>query len=256
MTAFLKIDNCKTCQCALPWEWVPAVLLNGKALAGTGVWRSQLMGGLCPACLADLEHQHQKQERTRAMRSELIQLLGGEKPYREFTFERYEVTPGNQLAYERSKHFNPSTENLYLWGPCGVGKTHLVYASARRCFEETLSVVILRPGQLSRKVRMKDPEQEQATVNELVRVEVLVFDDLGHETAYSRQVLQELLDARNSNDRTGLVITCKYSLDDLATKLADDTIPSRLAGMCQVLEVKGHDRRLTTHRASSDARLC
>jgi chromosomal replication initiation ATPase DnaA len=51
--------------------------------------------------------------------------LGGEKPYREFTFERYKVTPGNRRAYERSKTFDPAAENLYLWGPSGVGKTHL-----------------------------------------------------------------------------------------------------------------------------------
>lgn len=245
MTAFLKIDNCKTCHRALPWEWVPAVLLSGKALAGTSVWRSQLMGGLCPACLADLERRHQKQERTRAMRSELLQLLGGEKPYREFTFERYEVTPGNQLAYERSKHFNPSTENLYLWGPCGVGKTHLAWAVARHCFEETLTVAILRAYQLSRKVRMKEPETEQAVINGFAEVDVLVLDDLGmNDTPYSRQILQEILDARDYADRAGLVVASNYSLGGLADKLQGDIIPSRLAGLCQVVEITGVDRRL------------
>jgi len=177
-------------------------------------------------------------------RKELVYLLGGEKPYREFTFERYQVEPGNQLAYERSKNFSPACDNLCFWGPCGVGKTHLAYAVARRCFGESLSVTIVLAGQLSRKVRMKDPEQEQTAVDDLVGADVLVLDDLGTETAYARQILQEILDGRNFRERAGLVITSKYSLDELAAKPVDDAIPSRLAGMCQVVEIKGVDRRL------------
>jgi DNA replication protein DnaC len=250
MTAFLKIDACKTCRRSLPWEWVPAVLLNGKALAGTGVWRSQLVDGRCPACVSALETNRQKEQRERVLRSELIRLLGGEKPYREFTFERYKVAPGNQLAYECSKHFNPATDHLYLWGPCGVGKTHLAYAIARKCSEETLSVEIVPAYQLSRKVRMRDPDQEQAAIDQFVCSDALVLDDLGTgpDTPYSRQLLQEILDGRDFHDRAGLVITSKYSLSALAQKLDDDSIPSRLAGMCQVVETRGPDARLTIRK--------
>jgi DNA replication protein DnaC len=204
------------------------------------------MNGLCPKCVADLQARRQQEERAQALRAELIELLGGEKPYREFTFERFEITPENQLAYERSKHFNPATDHLYLWGSCGVGKTHLALAIARRCFEETLLVTILQAWQLSRKVRMKDPEQEQVAVDRFVQAEVLVLDDLGSggDTVFSRQILQEILDARDVTDRAGLVVTSKYSLDELAAKLGDDSISSRLAGMCRVIEVKGVDHRL------------
>jgi len=246
MTAFLKIDDCKTCHRALPWEWTPAILLSGKTLAGTGVWRSQLVDGYCPACVAALEAKRQKERRGFALRRELIELLGGEKPYREFTFERYQVTTQNKLAYERCREFNPAAENLYLWGPCGVGKTHLSYAVARRCFEERLAVRILLAGQLTRKVRMKDPEQERAAIDELVRAEILVLDDLGigNNTDFGRQILQEVLDGRDFKDRAGLLITSPYSLDALAEKLNDDSIPSRLAGMCRIVKIAGPDRRL------------
>jgi DNA replication protein DnaC len=113
--------------------------------------------------------------------------LGGEKPHREFTFDRFQVAPGNQLAFERCTHFNPAAANLYLWGSCGVGKTHLAYATARRCFEETLSVIIQPAAQISRKVRMKDPAQEQAAIDQFADVDVLVLDDLGIGTFGARQ---------------------------------------------------------------------
>jgi len=246
MTAFLKIDDCRACHRNLSWEWAPVILLAGKPLAGTGVWRSQLTDGLCPACLAVAEARRANEKRADVMQHALLRLLGGAKPYRKFTFERYQVTSGSQLAFERCKSFNPVSDNLYLWGPCGVGKTHLAYAVARRCFQETRSVTILPAYQMSRRLRMKDPPQEQSAIDAFALVEVLLLDDLGTgpDTAFSRQILQEILDVRDFQDQAGLVITSKYSLADLAIKWNDDTIPSRLAGMCQVVRINGRDRRL------------
>jgi DNA replication protein DnaC len=246
MTAFLKIDECHLCHRSLPWEWIPAILLNGRALAGTGVWRSQLAERVCPTCRTETEARRHDAERAAKHRQDLLWLLGGPKPYRQFTFDRYEVTPENQVAYERSQSFSPADDNLYLWGPCGVGKTHLAWAVARRCFEESLTVAIRSASHLSRKIRMKAPEDEQSAIDELIRAEVLVLDDLGSgsDTAYGRQILLEILDARDFTDQGGLFVTSKYSLDDLAAKLGDDSIPSRLAGMCFRIEVRGADRRL------------
>jgi DNA replication protein DnaC len=246
MSAFLKIDQCRTCRRAIPWEWAPVVMAAGRALPGTGVWRSQLAEGLCPSCAAEFAAQLQKEQQALQRRAELVELLGGEKPCREFTFERFIVEPGNKRAYERCKAFNPAAENLYLWGACGVGKTHLAWAAARRCFEETLSVEILPAYKISRRVRMKEPHQEQAAIDDLNRADVLVIDDLGEgqNTSYSQQLLQEILDGRDYQDRAGLVVTSAYSLDELARKLGRDSIPSRLAGMCQVVSIGGHDRRL------------
>ncbi len=246
MTAFLKIDDCKTCHRAIPWEWAPAILVRGSPLPGTGVWRSQLVDGQCPACQTTLEKEREKNRLALRRREELVAVLGGHKPYQEFTFERYRVLPGNAVAFERTSRFDPVCENLYLWGPCGVGKTHLAYAAARRSFVETLSVVVVRASQLSRQIRMKDPDQEQAALDRFTRAEALILDDLGggSDTAFTRQILQEVLDQRDFNDRGGLIVTGKYSLDQFAEKLGDDTLPSRLAGMCDVIGLTGPDGRL------------
>jgi DNA replication protein DnaC len=246
MTAFLKIDTCRNCHRAIPWEWAPAIVLNGKPMAGTGVWRSQLMDACCPACHGAFEKQRALEQQALALHKELVELLGGDKPCRQFIFERYQVTPGNRVAYDRCKEFCPATENLYLWGPCGVGKTHLAYATARRCFEETLSATVQPAGQLTRKVRMRDPAQEQTAIEHFASVDVLILDDLGigTDTAYGRQLLQEILDRRDFADRAGLVVTSRYSLEALAQRLQDDSIPSRLAGMCTIVQIQGADARL------------
>lgn len=246
MTAFLKIDDCLRCRRSLPWQWIPIVRVNGKALAGTGVWRSTLIDGHCSACRQETENARCREEQTARRRNDLIELLGGAKPYREFTFERYEVTPGNRLAFERCHQFNPAAENLYLWGPCGVGKTHLAYAAARRCFEESLSVGVERAGQLSRRARLQGAEHEQGSIDEWVGKEVLVLDAVGSgpQTAYSRQLLLDILDGRDFADRHGLIVTSALSLDDLAALLQDDAIPSRIAEQCGIIEIRESDHRL------------
>ena len=246
MIAFLKIDTCKGCRRSIPWEWAPAVLVGGRALTGTGVWRTQLMEGYCPGCKAGLQEKREQERRASVLRTKLIDLLGGEIPYRDFTFERYTVTAGNERAFQRCRNFNPKTENLYLWGLCGVGKTHLAYAIARHAFERGHSIEILTPPRLVRKVRMRDPDTEQAVIHHLAGVAVLVIDELGigSDTAYGRQIIQEILDTRAYHGRGGLVITTQYALGVLAHRMQDATIPSRLAGMCKVVEIKGRDRRL------------
>jgi DNA replication protein DnaC len=71
-------------------------------------------------------------------------------------------------------------------------------------------------------------------------------DDMGSsgDSLYGRYLVEEILDLRDYQDRAGLVVTSPYGLDALAEKFADDRLPSRLAGMCRVIEVAGRDGRL------------
>jgi len=179
-------------------------------------------------------------------------MFGGDRPYRDFRFDRYDVAPENRQGFLRSRGFHPLRDNLYLWGPCGVGKTHLACALARLQAEKGLSVSFLKPTQLFRKVRRKDADEEQQAIERFIREDVLVLDDLGigNDTPFGRQILQEILDGRDYRSRAGLVITSKFSLDDLARKFDDDTVSSRIAGMCHVVKVDGRDRRLSVSTGS------
>jgi DNA replication protein DnaC len=246
MTAFLKIDRCKACHQEIPWEWVPPVNLCGRPLAGTGVWRSALVDGLCTKCAETIEGRCQQERRAQTLREQFICLLGGVKPYRKYTFDQFQVTAGNKAAFEQAKCFNPSNDNLYLWGPCGVGKTHLAVAILRRCFARGGSIALVTPFQLVRKLRMRAPEEEQRSIDAFIRVKALALDDLGvgsSETPYARQILQEILDGRDFSGRGGLVVTSQYSLNTLARRLTDRAVISRLVGLCRVVEIKGADHR-------------
>ncbi len=245
MTAFLKIDRCRVCQRDWPWDWVPPLMLRGTPLAGTGVWRSALVDGCCTGCADTIDRERQRASHAKHLRAEFISSVGGVKPYRAFTFERYQVTPANGIAFRHATQFNPSRDNLYLWGPCGVGKTHLAVAVLRQWFARGASIAVMTPFKLVRSLRMKTPEEEQRAIDRFIDIRVLALDDLGvgSDTAFARQVLQEILDGRDFRDRGGLVVTSQYSLSGLSLRFHDRSIPSRLAGMCQVVEIGGTDRR-------------
>jgi DNA replication protein DnaC len=170
---------------------------------------------------------------------QIVRVLG-DKAWREFTFERYRVSAGNEYAFQKTKAFNPSTEDVYLWGRGRLGKTHLAYAAARRyCLMGGSAVAVTMP-QLVRTLRMRSPEEEQRGIDGFVKVDVLVLDDLGSggESVYARDVLKEILEARDFRDRGGLIVTSRYSPKALAVRWCHDALAVRLEELCEVIEIK------------------
>lgn len=253
VTALSKSDPCRICGRNIPQQWMEPVVVRGQALSGTGVWRSSLVDGACETCLTSRQGELQRARQLEGRQEQFIRIVGGTKPYREFTLERYQVTGGNRLAVECAKAFDPRRQDLYLWGPCGVGKTHLAMAILRNWFERGATVVFMTQFQLIRKLRMKPPEEEQQILDRLVQVDLLALDDIGAggDTPFARQVLQEILDRRHFQDRRGLILTSQHSLPALVRRFNDDAIPSRLAGMCTTVTISGTDRRRCLVRASA-----
>lgn len=245
-----NLERCKRCGKDVAPDWIPPIQCAGRPLPGTGIWASNLTDGTCSACWAKERAKTDDAEKERLLRARLVELLGGEKAHRESRFETFTVTRENEPAFTRAKTFDARRDNLYLWGPCGVGKSHLAGAVAAGACRSGLIVELFRPPKLLRRVRRPDPVDEERAILRIVRSDVFVLDDLGvgPDTSYARQVFQEILDGRDSADRNGLVVTSKYSLDDLARKLGDDAIPSRLAGMCRVIHIPGPDWRLSKRR--------
>lgn len=94
---------------------------------------------------------------------------------------------------------------------------------------------------------MRDPREEELEIMRLASVPVLVVDDLGvqKDSEHALTVLYEIFDRRDMDLRHGLIITSNLSMKDMAAKMGDDRIPSRIAGMCDVIELKGKDRRIS-----------
>jgi DNA replication protein DnaC len=168
----------------------------------------------------------------------------------EHTWERFQATDENREAFEAVRAFDIFKQSLYLFGECGVGKSHLASLIIREAVSRDLrSIIQTEPSQMLRSITSalhEGAEAEERAINRFVNSSLLVLDDLGTEkvTDYKLEKLYEVINGRDKAMKPGLVITSNYSVQRLAERLNDDRIASRLGGMCVVKKVGGQDWRL------------
>jgi DNA replication protein DnaC len=89
--------------------------------------------------------------------------------------------------------------------------------------------------------------EQRTAIERLSKVRVCVFDEVGFEptTEFSSRALYEVINSRMLDNRNGLVVTSNLSLEQLASRLQDDRLTSRLGGLCgaNVIELMERDRR-------------
>lgn len=175
-----------------------------------------------------------------------VKRLGGLKAYEDYTEDKLD-----SKFYDHKKALSLVSgfpnENLYLHGDRGVGKTHLGVVAIRRHPKGML----LKPYDILRGLRalVLDLDGERRAIAKLVDHPCLMIDDLGTEklTEHAASLIYEIIDGRDMNKKKGLLITSNYGLGQLAEKMGDDRVASRLSGMCRIIRLTGSDRRLEKH---------
>jgi len=176
-------------------------------------------------------------------------MLGSRRAYEDFTLEKYTAdTTESRQALDYARGFNPKTDNAFIYGPAGGGKSHIAAAIARRFarFKVEKATDIMRE---LRAAVMRDPLSENDVIDGKAAIPIYVIDDMGVEktTDFSSTGLYDIIDRRWLAKRNGLIVTSNLDLDALAAKLGDDRVASRLNGMCTCLSLTGErDRRIST----------
>jgi len=182
-----------------------------------------------------------------AIRAKCVELIGGEKPFKEFRFDLYRPRNESQRqALGACSHFDPENENLLLIGPTGVGKTHLACATVLHHAEQSLAFWRFRITELLRTLRYeRKAEEEEKFIRQLSLIPILLIEDLGaHKTTdWAGAMLWEIIDRRIENQRNGLIITSNLGRGKMSESMGD-RVPSRLSGICKVITIAGDDYRL------------
>lgn len=165
-----------------------------------------------------------------------------------FTLENFKSpTQSHENAKELALKYRPGTENLFLWGPCGTGKSHLAIAILQEWAGAMRgSVGYERMSELMRFIRGMRGADEVDFIENLAARRLLVLDDLGvgRGTEFMLSVVYEIIESRAHRGRAGLVITSNLGPEALSEKFGDDRLSSRISGMFTVHRMEIDDWRV------------
>jgi DNA replication protein DnaC len=179
--------------------------------------------------------------------SRLAELFAGRETLIEMSQTKFDALPDNMRAYIAARDFDPDTENLFLYGDIGAGKTMIAAKIARQAVINRRSCVFEVVSEWLRSMYGAGGLEQQAAINRLASARVLVLDEIGAEpeTPFSKRALYDVINSRWLGRRNGLVATSNLSLEQLGERINDDRILSRLSGLFgrNVYEIIGPDRR-------------
>lgn len=241
-------------------------------------------GGQCPQCrnsgwVVTIEDSVERVQpcpdcRTAARASTLLTRAGIPPRFADSSFSNYKFkeSRSQETALKRAieyVEFFPKNRGLLFVGPPGVGKTHLSVAILRELItSKGVHGLFVDEAELLRRLQYSytpdSPETEQEVMRPLMRVELLVWDDLGtgRPTEWVSETIRTILNNRYTHNRQTILssncplegaktITGKrssqYTLEERLTK----PLYSRLREMCELIEISGPDNRIEKARARS-----
>lgn len=236
----------------------------------------------CPEAVAAYEREkaekeaREKAEKARAdaerMRARVKRLIGDSGMNARFqrrTFETFQITPENTAAARACKAYadafreklpqvnpDPGRNGLFITGPKGTGKTHLVAAIANQLIQNGTPVICMtmidlldRIKRTYQNARQYGEDSEGDILNTYKDVPLLIIDDIGKEpaTEWAVSKIYAIINARYEAYMP-TIITTNYTDQDLVRRLtpkdtgdamtADATV-DRLREMCSAIVTRG-----------------
>lgn len=194
-----------------------------------------LRKGLCIDCYSKDRVRHETFRRIFGTNEQLIEMAETE----------YKPNPNNRAAVAAATAFNPETDNLYLHGSTGTGKTHLACRLVGK-FMASNSCAYINVIEWIQSLWGRGSET-QGEVAKLLSVPILIVDEIAVESRseFTVSSLYLLMNGRWARKRNGMIITSNLDLEALQNRLGDDRITSRIGGLCRdnIIELGGSDKR-------------
>jgi DNA replication protein DnaC len=217
----------------------------------------------CPEALkAKVEEERKNAEKER---QEKINYLYSKsemsKRARNCKFEDYQLNMFNSDAFRTCMNYvenfdkikNKARNGLFIVGDCGVGKSHIAFATANALIENGNRVICTSVIDLLADLRcnFQASTTEISTLNKYNLCSLLILDDLGKEkpTEWALQTIYSIIDNRY-NALKPVIVTTNYTASDLIKRFTvgndsqtANAIVDRLYEMCQYLPIKGESFR-------------
>lgn len=137
-----------------------------------------------------------------------------------------------------------TTKGMLLYGKTGSGKTYCLYAM-KNVANKKYRIENWVEMMIEIRDRVSQGREIGAVIADICDTDVLAIDDLGAEnqTPFSQEVIYAIINRFYIGEKR-LIIATNLTLEDLSEKYGDRVF-SRIAEMCELVEIKGNDRRLT-----------
>lgn len=165
------------------------------------------------------------------------------------SFESFEISPQNRVAYETALNSSSDLESgLFLHGSVGSGKTHLLVSIVRSMIENRVAdpdqIRFIPMLDLLERVKRSWDLGERDPVEKLKRIEVLFIDDLGMEIVrdWAFQIFLNVITYRYNNELP-TYLSSNLNESELLERYGS-AVMSRIAQMCQVVKLEAANYRM------------
>lgn len=165
-------------------------------------------------------------------------------------FDKSIKSSNNEKLYSLMKEWcnkNSNKNLIYIAGPTGVGKTHLVKCMANELIENGKVIKLVTAFNMNQDFKEFKKTMNEDLLNRYLSPEVLFVDDLGTEPKYKDVTIEYLYLVINERKMRNLatIITSNLDLADLRDRY-DERISSRIMDRNTSINIyiDGNDRRL------------
>ena len=173
------------------------------------------------------------------------------KVRKDYTFQTFAVSSSNQLAYVSAqtvvKKIGEAYNPLFIYGPTGVGKTHLMHAIANKVYEETPNkkIIYMTSEDFTNEVVEAIRTNDTAKMKKKFRnVDLLIIDDVQFIVGKER-VQEELFHTFNTLVDKGSQIVLSSDRPPTEIKNIEKRLSSRFSGGLSV-DIEAPDFELRT----------
>ena len=176
--------------------------------------------------------------------------------YSDNTFEGYPISPYENIQVIKRQlrryidNFENQSQNIYIFGDVGRGKTYLLNSIAKEVLDKNYSVLYMTSSSIFKflndynwafeEARAKHQDQYDFILN----CDLLIIDDLGSE-ASTKNDPANLFDVINTRIISGKPIIFSTNFDEsMLEEMYGSRIFSRIVGNSRIYEIFGEDLRL------------
>ena len=171
--------------------------------------------------VAELRAREESERRRRREEKEIL-ACGGVDPWQRYKFETYrpELHPNFKGWFSYMKNFQPIAKNLFVYGPTGVGKTHLTIAKGRTIMEAGGTFRWFHVDEFIGEVfgsgRISKAERNER-IKEFAKIDCAILDEF-HTIENQRHIdaVQLFFDLRQRMGKFGLIVIANVSLKGIA----------------------------------------